>query len=188
MTARPSARRPRPAPTASSSSRSSPTASPKRSARCAAGSGWWLARRPAKYFNAAGAHRSSVRTAADQHLALADMVGLADHALGLHALDQARRAVVADLQIALDEAGRGLALARHQRDRLVVEIVARAAALLIEAALAAAELLVLGDRLDIGRLALVFQKADHLLDLGVGHERAVHAGDAAAAGHVEHVA
>src|SRR3982750_3662408 len=63
---------------------------------------------------------------ARQHLALADVVGRADHALLLHALDDAGGAVIADLQVALDEAGRALALARHQGDRLVVELVALA--------------------------------------------------------------
>ena len=61
---------------------------------------------------------------ARQHLALADMVGARHHALALHALDDAGGAVVADLEVALDEAGAALALARHQRDRLVVELVA----------------------------------------------------------------
>ena len=37
----------------------------------------------------------------------------------LHLLDQPRRPVVADLQVPLDEAGARLALARHQRDRLI---------------------------------------------------------------------
>ena len=42
--------------------------------------------------------------------------------------------------------------------------------------------------LDVGRLALRPQVAHHLLDLAVADERAVHARDLAAAGHVEHVA
>src|SRR5437588_8942669 len=67
-----------------------------------------------------------------EDLALADMVGGADNAFGFHALDEARGAVVADLQIALHKARRGLALARDERDGLVVERVARAAFLLAE--------------------------------------------------------
>src|SRR6266404_1041648 len=63
---------------------------------------------------------------ARQDLALADMIGRAHHALALHALDDAGGAVVADLQVALDEAGAALALARHQGDRLIVELVALA--------------------------------------------------------------
>jgi hypothetical protein len=43
--------------------------------------------------------------AARQHFALADMVRLAYHAFRFHALDDARGAVVADLQMALHEAG-----------------------------------------------------------------------------------
>src|SRR6185436_7331626 len=62
-----------------------------------------------------------------QHFALADVVGLAHDAFFFHAFDDAGSAVVADLQVALDEAGGAFALARDQRDRLVVEIVARAA-------------------------------------------------------------
>jgi len=38
------------------------------------------------------------------------------------------------------------------------------------------------------RLALALEVAHHLLDLFVRHERAVHAADASAAGHIEHVA
>src|SRR3954453_19673921 len=64
-----------------------------------------------------------------QHLALADMVGGADHAFGLHALDQLGGAVVADLEVALDKARRGLAFAAYQRGRLIVQLVARAALL-----------------------------------------------------------
>src|SRR5262249_15235613 len=44
-----------------------------------------------------------------EHLALADMVGGADHAVVLHALDDSRRTIVADLQMALHKARRGLA-------------------------------------------------------------------------------
>src|SRR5438067_13736432 len=65
-----------------------------------------------------------------EDLALADMVGGADDAFGLHALDQTRGAVVADLQIALHKARRGLALARDERDGLVVQRIARATCLL----------------------------------------------------------
>src|SRR5258708_38293525 len=60
----------------------------------------------------------------EEDLALALMVGLADHAVFFHALDQPRGAVVADLQAALDVGGRDLALARDDGDRLVVEIIA----------------------------------------------------------------
>ena len=45
-----------------------------------------------------------VRRPPDQHLALADMVGRPDDAFLLHLLDQLGGAVVADVQMALDEA------------------------------------------------------------------------------------
>ena len=48
----------------------------------------------------------------DEDLALADMVGGADDALLLHALDEGGGAVVADLQAALDIARRGLLVAQ----------------------------------------------------------------------------
>ena len=57
----------------------------------------------------------------DQHLALAHMVGLADDAFALHPLDDPGGAVIADLEMALHEAGGGLALGRDQRHGPVVE-------------------------------------------------------------------
>src|SRR6185437_1324891 len=127
---------------------------------------------------------------ARQHFALADMVGGADNAFRLHALDDAGGAVVADLQVALDEAGRRLALAAHQRHRLVVELVARAAALAVAGEeIAALLLVVLGDLVDIDRRAAVLlEEADDTLDFLIRDEGAVDAGDAAAALHIEHVA
>ena len=75
------------------------------------------------------------------------MVGRADDAFTLHALDYAGGAIVADLQIALDETRAALALARHQRDRLVVELVALAllAALARQAEAALLALGIVGD-------------------------------------------
>src|SRR5579859_2776049 len=73
-----------------------------------------------------------------EDLALADVVGGADDAFGLHALDDAGGAVVADLQVALHKARRGLALAADDRDRLVVERVARAVLLAAGGAVEAA--------------------------------------------------
>src|SRR5688500_19952255 len=89
-----------------------------------------------------------------QHFALADVVGLAHHAFLFHALDDAGGAVVADLQVALDEAGGAFALARHQRHRLVVEVVARAAIAAAEAAgivASQAVLVALGHPLQVDR-------------------------------------
>ena len=50
----------------------------------------------------------------DEHLPRLGAVRGAEHALALHLLDDAGRAVVADLQVALDEAGRRLALAADE--------------------------------------------------------------------------
>src|SRR6266576_1021845 len=47
-----------------------------------------------------------------ENLAFALMIGTGDHAVLLHFFDQARRAIVADLQAALDIGRRDLALAR----------------------------------------------------------------------------
>src|SRR5215472_17662604 len=57
----------------------------------------------------------------DQHLPLADVVGGTDHPLLLHLLDQLGGPVVAQVQVPLDEAGAGLALARHHCDRLLIQ-------------------------------------------------------------------
>src|SRR5690242_18580789 len=60
----------------------------------------------------------------DQDLALAGVVGLADDPFLLHPLHQRGGAVVADLQAALNVAGRGLAVAGNDLHRLGVEIAA----------------------------------------------------------------
>src|SRR5690606_14540095 len=110
-----------------------------------------------------------------------------DDALGFHAFDEARRPVVADLQVALDEARRGLALAADERDGLVVERIALAA-LAGTPAEEAAPLRLLRDLVEIGGLTMRLEERDNRLDLLVADERRVHAGDAASAGHEEHVA
>lgn len=79
------------------------------------------------------------------------MVRFADHALTFHLLDDTRRAVIADLQMALDKAGRGLLLAGHKRYRIVVQLVARLAAAFT--AFTALEV-AFGDVFDIARLGL----------------------------------
>src|SRR3954447_25241916 len=58
----------------------------------------------------------------DQHLAPADMVGLADQPVLLHPLDQPRRAVVADPQLPLEIGSRGLLAFGDDLDRLAVEL------------------------------------------------------------------
>src|SRR5579862_4273911 len=62
-----------------------------------------------------------------EDFALADVIGRADDAVGFHPLDEAGGAVVADLQVALDKARRGLAFAADEGDGLMIEGVAGAA-------------------------------------------------------------
>src|SRR3982750_3517380 len=58
----------------------------------------------------------------DQHLAAADMVGFADQTVVLHPIDQSRRAVVADAQLALDVGGRRLLALGDDLHCLAVEL------------------------------------------------------------------
>src|SRR5262249_23319338 len=128
---------------------------------------------------------------ADQDLALTGGVGLAHDAFLLHALHERSRPVVADLQPALDVAGRSFAVAHDHLHRLLVEVAALALAHAagIEDRIAVLVLVVRrGDGLEVLRRALRFEMADDLLDLLVRAKRSVHAADASAAGHVEHVA
>src|SRR3546814_8981026 len=55
------------------------------------------------------------------------MIRRAHDSFFFHLLDDAGGAVVADLQMALNEAGRGLALLADEPDRAVEQLVARAA-------------------------------------------------------------
>ena len=59
---------------------------------------------------------------ANQDFALAGVIGLADDAFLLHPLHDRGGAVVADLQPALDVAGRGLLVAGDDLHRLLVEV------------------------------------------------------------------
>src|SRR5690348_17301251 len=58
----------------------------------------------------------------DQNLAAADMVGLADEPVLLHPLDEARCAVVADAELALEIGGRGLLAFGDDLDGFAVEL------------------------------------------------------------------
>src|SRR5690606_22560647 len=69
---------------------------------------------------------SIIATLAQQHLALANMIGRADDPFGLHLLHQAGCPVVADLQLALDEGGGGLAVACHHLHGPAIELLVRA--------------------------------------------------------------
>src|SRR5258705_1836542 len=64
----------------------------------------------------------------DQDLALAGVIRLSDNALEFHALHQRRRAVISDLQAALDIAGGSLAVAFDDGDRLGEQIATTIAA------------------------------------------------------------
>ena len=89
------------------------------------------------------------------------MVGGADDTLFFHLLDDAGRAIVADLQVPLDKAGRGFLLSRNEGHRLVVELVAAAlAAGGLEAGKPVRRSLVIGHIVDIVGLALVFEEID----------------------------
>src|SRR5947209_3138948 len=132
-------------------------------------------------------NRVSVRI--HQHLAAADMVGLADEAVLLHAFDQPRGAVVSDAELPLEVGGRRLLALGDNLDCLAIELglgVVLAGRLTIEQI--AAILRLLGDRLDIVGSALPAPMLGDRADLLVGDERAVDANDLLAAGHVEHVA
>src|SRR5512139_1723575 len=121
---------------------------------------------------------------AHQDFALPGVVGLADHPLLFHAFHQGGRPVVADLQPALNVAGRGFAVAQHDLYRLLVEVPALRLAHAggIEDGIAVLVLLFGGgDGFEVLRRALRFEMADDLLNLLVGAKRAVHAADAAAA-------
>src|SRR5262249_29946693 len=126
-----------------------------------------------------------------ENLALPGCVRCGNDPFLLHALDQARCLVVADLKTALHIARGHLLVAQNDLDRVIVEVVARAA---LEATLAGAiaatafVLGLLGDAIDIFGCALGLEMANDLLDLVLGDEGRVKAADAPAAGHVEHVA
>src|SRR5690606_24309557 len=107
---------------------------------------------------------SVVSATTQENFPLADVVRGADDAVRFHLLDDAGGAIVADLQVTLDEAGGCLSLARDESHRAVVEIVAVVAgAALLEARNARGDVLVLGDRVQIRRLALLLEEGDDLL-------------------------
>src|SRR6201996_7264980 len=89
------------------------------------------------------AGRALDRRRPGEGVAPARLVGRPDDALALHLLHQRGGAVVADLQAALDVAGRRLAVAGDHGHGLVVELVAPAA---FAAAIAALALVFLGGR------------------------------------------
>src|SRR5215831_1337500 len=127
----------------------------------------------------------------NQNFAFAGVIGLADDAFLFQPLHQRGGAVVADLKPALDVGGRGLAVAFHDSDGLLVEIAAFGkphAGRIEYGAVLALFGVAGGDLLEIFGVALRLQMTHDLLDFVVRDEGTVNAPDAAAAGHVEHVA
>src|SRR3954469_22260320 len=128
---------------------------------------------------------------AHQNLALAGVVGLADYPLLFHALHERGRPVVADLQSALNVAGRGLAIAQDDLHSLLVEVAAlrltHAGA--VEDGVAVLVLLLgRGDGFEVLRRALRLEMPDDLFGPPRGSKRGLPTADASAARHVEHVA
>src|SRR5690349_12013195 len=62
-----------------------------------------------------------VHQPSDQYFALTDMVGWPDYPFLFHLFDQFGGAIVANVQVSLDKARTGLALARDDRDRLLIQ-------------------------------------------------------------------
>src|SRR5262249_54344589 len=128
---------------------------------------------------------------ADQDFTLAGVIGLPDDTLFLHSFHERGSAVIPDLQPTLDVAGRSLAIAHDDGHGLLIEVGALALTHSgrIENGLAVL-ILVLGRRhcLEVLRRSLRLEVPDDFFDLFIGAERPVDAADAAASGHVEHVA
>src|SRR5690606_32830210 len=124
----------------------------------------------------------------DQNFALARVIGGTDDPFLLHAFDDGSGSIIADLQAALDIAGRGLAVAQHDLHGLLIAIAALAfaeGALVEDRAADVIAFLGLGcDRFEIFRRSLFLQMIDHALDLAVGNERTVDARDTPAARHI----
>src|SRR5690606_36438685 len=70
---------------------------------------------------AANSFINSVSTGRRQHFALAIMPRFADHAGHFHGFNQARGAVVADLELALHRGNRGAPCLQHERHRFVIQ-------------------------------------------------------------------
>src|ERR1700721_777423 len=118
------------------------------------------------------------------------MIGLPDDALKFHSLHQRRGAIISDLQPALNVTGGSLAVAFDDRYRLREQIAAAVAAHggAVEYRTVFVGRLLRGDRFEVFRLALRLEMAHHFFDLFVRDEGSVHAADASATGHIEHVA
>src|SRR5205823_7952287 len=130
-----------------------------------------------------------VTVGVDQHFAPPDVVGLADESILLHPLNQPRRAVVADAELALQVGYRRLLTLGDDLNGLAVELglgVVLARRLPVEQI--AAILGLLGHRLDIFGCALPPPMLGDRAHLLVADEWTMDADDLLTAGHVEHVA
>src|SRR5690606_26439991 len=126
----------------------------------------------------------------NQYLTFARMIGRADNALLFHAFDDRGSAVIADTETALDVGSRSLPVSQNHSHGLIVRIVGILQIASSSRAAAAAFVLVfiLGDRIEIFRHALKLQVLHDALHLVVADEWTVHALNAAAASHEEHIA
>ena len=110
------------------------------------------------------------------------MIGRRDDALFFHLLNQARGAIITDGQPPLHIAGRGAAIAGHNRHRLVIETITTGAFHIRRF------LRLLRHLLNIVRHALFFQKRHDFFNFFIRHKRPVHALHTATAAHIKHIA
>src|SRR5215831_9801524 len=157
---------------------------------------WFEARRcgfSVKYDVGPGTHANLSKAAVfvgNEYLAFARVIGLPDNAFEFHSLHQRGRAVITDLQPALNVAGGRLAVAFDDRNRLREQIAAavNSHAGSIEHRAVFLARLFRGNGFEIFGRALRLEVPYHFFDLLVGDEGAMHAADAPAARHIKHVA
>src|SRR5262249_50301452 len=134
---------------------------------------------------------SALARAFNQDPPFTDVIRLADNAFLLHPFHQRGGTVVANLQTTLNIAGRSLAVARHDRNRLLIKIAAFAGAHRgrVEERIAVFGMRIFGGhRFEVFRHTRGLPMAHHPLDFLIGNERSMDAAYAAAADHVKHVA
>ena len=113
---------------------------------------------------------------ADENVAFAGVVGGGDDAFFFHLLDQRGGAVVADAEVALDEARAGFAFAGDEGDGLVEEALVAVAGGGDAGESGVGAVIVgfggaVGDFVVVGGLGLGAEEVDDLLDLAVADER-----------------
>src|SRR5690606_24245608 len=122
------------------------------------------------------------------------MAGCADHARGLHGLDEISRAIVADLEAPLHRRNGRLPAFRHEGYGLIIECVAFGVTAFATATTGSAKTAsvavatALQNILDIIRLPAFFPLLHNPVNLWVVHKGTVHPdGQARARRHVQHV-